>query len=88
MGGWVRISVRVRVRVRVCVYLSSYSHGGCAVVLLLQEFPDAPEVRELQPAGLQTAGAGDSVTLARYVGIVVHRLPRKIQIHIHKLGIN
>ena len=79
MGGYVSVwcGVCVRMRVRVCTYLSSYSHGGCAVVLLLQEFPDAPEVRELQPAGLQTAGAGDSVTLARYVGIVVHRLPRK-----------
>lgn len=33
-------------------YLTSDSHGSCAVVFLLQELPDSPEVSQLEPAGL------------------------------------
>lgn len=52
-------------------YLASNAHGGGAVVLLLQELPDASEVGQLEPAGLEAAGAGDAVTFAGYVCEVI-----------------
>lgn len=50
------------------------THGGGAVVLLLQELADAPEVGQLEPTGLEAARSRHSVTFARDVGQIVHRL--------------
>lgn len=49
-------------------------HGCRAVVLFLQRVAHLAEVSQLQPAGLQTAGAGHPVALAGHVGKVGHSL--------------
>lgn len=50
------------------------THGGGAVVLFLQELADAAEVGQLKPTGFEAARTRHSVTLARDVGQIVHRL--------------
>lgn len=45
-------------------------HGGGAVVLLLQRVSHLAEVGQLQPAGLEAAGARHAVALAGHVGEV------------------
>lgn len=54
--------------------LASHAHGSCAVVLLLQELPDSPEVSQLEPAGLQAAGTRHTMTLAGHICQVVNCL--------------
>lgn len=66
-------------------YLASNPHGCSTVVFLLQELPDTPEVGQLEPAGFQTAGTRDAVTLTGNICQVVHSLnaekKKKIQSH-------
>lgn len=52
------------------------AHGRGTVVLLLQELTYTPEISQLQPASLQTAGTGNTVALTRHVSQIVHRLER------------
>lgn len=57
--------------------LASHAHGSGTVVFLLQELPDLPEVGQLEPAGLQTAGTRYTVTLAGHICEVIDRLEQR-----------
>lgn len=50
------------------------SHGGRAVILLLEGIAHLSEVRQLQPARLEATRARHSMALAGYVGQVVYCL--------------
>lgn len=55
-------------------YLASNLHGRSTVIFLFQKFSHSPEVSQLKPTSFQTAGPGDSVTLAGDMGLVVDGL--------------
>lgn len=54
--------------------LTGDTHGRSAVILLFQTVPHLAELSQLEPAGLEAAGPGDSVTFAGDISHLIHGL--------------